>query len=102
MSSEPASGPPVHCSRCGKAVEPGRGEYYLVDVRAVADPSPPVFTAEDLATDPAREIDRLLRRLRRMTREQLAHQVYRRRLFCLCNACYGAWIDDPFGTGRST
>jgi hypothetical protein len=71
----------------------------------VADPTPPVFTGDDLSRDTTREIDRLLKRLRKLSEQQLVNQVYRRKLFCLCSACYGRWIDDPFGTGdpgRST
>jgi hypothetical protein len=85
------------CSRCGRDVELGRGECYLIDIRAVADPSPPVFTGEDLSRDAAREIDRLLKQLRKLTARELAAQVYSRKLFCLCNACHARWIQDPFG-----
>jgi hypothetical protein len=71
----------------------------------VADPSPPVFTGDDLSRDAAREIDRLLRRVRAMSEYELIAQVFRRRLFCLCNTCYARWVDDPFGSsgeGRKT
>lgn len=85
------------CSRCGRAVATGRGECYLVDIRAVADPSPPVITGDDLSQDAGREISRLLKRLRGMTERQLVGQVYRRSLYCLCNACYSRWIENPVG-----
>ena len=103
---DPAPGhSPLPCSRCGARLTLGRGECYLVDVRAVADPTPPVFTGDDLSKDASREIDRLLKRLRKLSEQQLVNQVYRRKLFCLCTTCYGRWIGDPFGTGdpgRST
>ena len=86
------------CSRCQQGVQLGRGEGYLVDIRAVADPTPPVLTGDDLSADASREIQRLLVRLRGMSERQVANQVFRRRLFCLCNACYARWIEDPFGT----
>ena len=38
----------LHCKRCSKEVHPGRGDYYLVRIEAVADPQPPVITQEDL------------------------------------------------------
>ena len=95
MTTEAAS--PLPCGRCGCDVRPGSGEGYLVDIRAVADPSPPVFTGDDISSDASKEIQRLLTRLRGMTAKQVADQVYRRRLFCLCNACYARWIEDPFG-----
>ena len=31
----------LHCKRCSKEVHPGRGDYYLVRIDAVADPSRP-------------------------------------------------------------
>ena len=66
----------LRCSRCEAVVRPGRGEFYLVDVRAAADPSPPVFTGADFAIDAEREIEDLLRRLRGLSAEELASQVH--------------------------
>ena len=40
------------CDRCAKPIHPGRGDYYLVRIDAVADPAPPVLTEEDLAIEP--------------------------------------------------
>ncbi len=97
----PAAPTAVPCSRCGRPVGLGRGEGYLVDIRAVADPTPPVFTGDDLSADATREIQRLLVRLRGMSPRRVADQVYRRRLFCLCNACYALWSADPFGVSRT-
>lgn len=107
VPSHPAPAtPPLLCSRCGATLGLGRGECYLVDVRAVADPSPPVITGDDLSHDAAREIERLLTRLRGLSERELVAQVYRRRLFCLCNGCYARWSADPFGAddaaGRRT
>jgi hypothetical protein len=92
---------PLSCSRCGVAVAAGRGEYYLVDIRAVADPSPPVFTDDDLSQDAERAIAELLSRIRALTERQLLDEIYRRKLFCLCNACYASWIEDPVGAGTA-
>ncbi len=38
----------LRCDRCSKEVHPGRGDYYLVRIDAVADPQPPIITEEDL------------------------------------------------------
>lgn len=97
----PAAPAALPCSRCGRPVGLGRGEGYLVDIRAVADPTPPVFTGDDLAADATREIQRLLDRLRGLSSRRLADQVYGRQLFCLCNACYARWSADPFGASRT-
>lgn len=73
-----------------------------MDIRSVADPTPPVIAGDDLTRDAAREINRLVKRLARMTEKELAAQVYRRAIHCLCNACHARWVVDPFGSGRST
>jgi hypothetical protein len=78
------------------ALERGRGACYFLDVRAVADPSPPVFREDDLECDTERAIGELLARLRKMTERQLLDQVYHRRLLCLCGPCYARWVEDPF------
>jgi hypothetical protein len=105
MTTEPLGDRPagLNCSRCGLALERGRGECYFVELRAVADPSPPVFHPEDLEGDTERSIGELLDRLRKLSERQLIDQVYRRRLFCLCAPCYAEWVADPFARpGRSS
>jgi hypothetical protein len=85
------------CARCGRTVVLGKAEGYLVDIRAVADPRPPAFSLDDLSLDCRAEIQRLLERIEKMSSQELEDQVYRRRIYCLCNNCYGSWIDAPFG-----
>jgi hypothetical protein len=94
--------PPLQCARCGTLLALGRGECYLVDIRAVADPSPPIFTGDDLSQDAEIEITRLLTRIRALSERQLLNEVYRRKLFCLCNACYARWVEDPAGGSPSS
>jgi hypothetical protein len=88
---------PLLCARCGTGLALGRGECYFVEIRAVADPTPPVITGDDLSQDAGREIGRLVARIQGMSERQLIDQVYRRKLFCLCGPCYGRWIEDPVG-----
>jgi hypothetical protein len=87
----------LQCARCGIGLSRGRGECYVVEIRAVADPSPPVFTQDDLERDTEHAIDELLARLRSMSEEQLIGQVYSRGLYYLCGPCYTQWVEDPFG-----
>jgi hypothetical protein len=87
----------LQCARCGLVLSRGRGECYVVEIRAVADPSPLVFTEEDFERDTEHAINELLARLRSMSEEQLIGQVYSRRLFYLCGPCYTRWVEDPFG-----
>lgn len=89
--------PPTTCDRCSASLHPGRGEFYLVSIVAVADPSPPSFRESDLAADVGREIDLLLKRLEGLDALEAVDQVYRRKVLHLCTRCYQSWIDDPTG-----
>ena len=80
---------------------PGRGELYVVSVLAVADPYPPVFTAEDLALDAGAEIRRLIKQLSGLDALEAHDQVYRRLVFHLCTTCYERWIEEPTGSADS-
>ncbi len=86
------------CRRCGRELHPGKGDLYVVSILAVADPSPPIFTEEDLADDIGKEILRLTAQMHRLSAEQAQAQVYRRLVFHMCPSCYGRWIEDPTGS----
>jgi hypothetical protein len=90
-----ADPPRLECRRCGRELHPGRGDLYVVSILAVADPSPPIFTEDDLAEDVGAEILRLVARMRSLDAQQAQDQVYRRLVFHLCISCYQRWIDDP-------
>jgi hypothetical protein len=85
----------LSCSRCAKPVHPGRGDYYLVRIDAVADPAPPVFTEEDLAIDFDQEFQRLLAQTRGLSAQAAMDQVHRRVVLYLCVSCYNRWIENP-------
>ncbi len=85
----------LQCKCCLKEVHPGRGDYYLVRIGAVADPQPPIITQEDLDQDVGAEIERLIRRMRTMSEQQLAQQVYRQKVIYLCVRCFNRWIENP-------
>jgi hypothetical protein len=85
------------CNRCSEEVHPGRGDYYLVRIDAVADPGPPVFTEEDLDLDVGAEIERLIRRMKGLSEEELERQVYRRKAIYLCVPCFNRRIVNPVG-----
>jgi hypothetical protein len=88
----------LRCSRCARPVHPGRGDYYLVRIHAVADPAPPVFTEEDLAIDFDQEFKRLVEATRDLTARQAMDEVHRRVDLTLCVPCYRRWIEDPTGS----
>ena len=89
--------PLATCDRCSTSLHRGRGEFYLVSIVAVADPSPPTFTEGELAGDVGREIDLLLGRLEGVDELEAVDQVYRRKILHLCTRCYRSWIEDPTG-----
>ncbi|HEV3167115.1 MAG TPA: hypothetical protein VGZ22_24115 [Isosphaeraceae bacterium] len=83
---------PRLCQRCGCGLTPGRGDFYVISILAVADPSPPLLEEE---SDVAAEIKRLVQQMRGMPEENLMDQVYRRAVLYLCSSCYRDWIIDP-------
>jgi hypothetical protein len=104
MTTRPSSANGDHparlaCKKCGRELHPGRGDLYVISVLAVADPSPPVFTEEDLASDAGREILRLTALLKDLDAQAAQDQVYRRVIFHLCIQCYHRWIEDPTVSG---
>jgi hypothetical protein len=88
---------PIICDRCATELEAGRGQFYLIKIEALADPTPPNITKEDLRRDPAGEIERLLDSMRELSSQEALDQVYRCLTLHLCNACYQKWIEDPTG-----
>ena len=53
-------------------------------IEAVADPSPPSLSDEDLKHDPRPEIERLITRMQELSEQELVDQVYRRLILHLC------------------
>jgi hypothetical protein len=86
---------PLFCDRCMVRLHPGRGNLYLVKIEAVADPSPPEFTAEDLQRDSRREFERLVAELESLSEREAMDQVYRCLTIFLCGRCYREWIENP-------
>jgi hypothetical protein len=88
---------PLVCARCAAELRPGSGDFYWVTVEAVADPTPPDISAEDLATDVRPQIEALLAQLAGVSEKEAMEQVYRRLTFHLCGRCYRHWIEHPTG-----
>ncbi len=64
-------------------------------IEALADPSPPRFSEDDLKLDPRAEIERLFRQMSGLSEQELIDQIYRRLVLYLCGPCYRQWIEDP-------
>jgi hypothetical protein len=93
-ASQPSQ-PSLLCARCGTELTPGKGDFYVVRIEGVADPTPPEFSEDDLRRDPQAEIQRLLEELRDLSPQEAMDQVYRRLVLYLCGPCYRRWIEDP-------
>ncbi len=88
---------PLLCHRCGAPLAPGKGNFYVVRILAVADPHPPVLDEEDLERDLEEEMEELLDELDDVSEQEAADQVFRRLTIHLCTTCYEQWIENPAG-----
>src|SRR5512136_1288887 len=86
---------PLSCARCHAILMAGKGDFYVVRIESVADPTPPDFSEDDLKRDPKAEIQRLIEQMRELSEQELMDQVYRKLLLYLCGPCYRRWIEDP-------
>lgn len=86
---------PLLCHRCGRTLHPGEGNFYVVQITAFADPTPPHLSAEDLQRDLRREMADLLAQLADRSEREGMDDVYRRLVIHLCGRCYRAWIENP-------
>jgi len=88
---------PLFCERCEAELQPGKAQFYVVRIEALADPTPPNISAEDLQRDIAAEIERLLASMRDLSEQEAMDQVYRKMTLYLCNGCYQRCIERPVG-----
>ena len=88
---------PLWCDRCRAELTPGEGSFYVVRIEALADPTPPNFSLEDLQRSPRAEIRRLIEQMRGLSAQEALDQVYRRLVLYLCGPCYRRWIENPAG-----
>ena len=96
LQHDPGAGP-VICRKCGALLTPGRGDFYVVEIEAYAENSPPVITAEDLAKDHRAEMERLAEEMAGLSPQEAMDTVHRKMAFFLCRECYKGWIEEPVG-----
>ncbi|MBC8354411.1 MAG: hypothetical protein H8E66_20645 [Planctomycetes bacterium] len=82
---------PIICARCVKELTPGRGEFYVVEIDAKADPTPPVLGEDDMSRDFKSEINALVAELQDFTSQSQRLTIH------LCMTCYASWIENPAG-----
>src|SRR6188768_927411 len=83
------------CSRCLKTLVAGRGEFFLVTIDAVADPTPPTISEGEFGRDLRRDWRETVAALQDISPQEAMDQVYRRVMIHLCNACFRVWIENP-------
>jgi hypothetical protein len=97
-STHDAEAAHLFCHRCGRQLRAGAGDWYIVRIEALADPSPPSLSAEDIEDrDLNAEFSRLFEQMDRMSERELLEQVHRRLTIHLCAPCYRQWIENPAG-----
>ncbi len=85
------------CHRCGAQLTAGEGSFYVVNIEAFADPTPPRVDPDESVEAIAADIDDLVRRMKDFSEQELMDQVYRRLTLTLCARCHQAWMDNPTG-----
>jgi hypothetical protein len=88
---------PTICRKCGALLTPVRGDFFVVEVEAYAENSPPVFTKEDLAKDHRAEMERLAKAMAELSPQEAMDTVHRHMTFFLCRPCHTVWIENPVG-----
>jgi hypothetical protein len=87
---------PLFCQRCARELTPGAGDFFVVSIQAVADPTAGPLELKSAAETRA-EMERLLAQLEDVSPQEALDQVYRRVTLYLCNACFRKWIENPTG-----
>lgn len=87
----------IICHRCSCLLTPGGGNFYIVRIDAVCDPTPPSLDELESVENFASEWERLLDEMRSMSERELMDQVHRRMTIHLCATCYRRWIENPTG-----
>lgn len=86
---------PLFCDRCVCQLYQGQGSFYVVSIDAVADPTGPTFSDDDLRRDVGKELDELVEQLENVSPQEAMDQVHRSVQLTLCLSCYQEWIENP-------
>lgn len=88
---------PLFCDRCLKILHYGRGEFFQVNIHAVADPSPPDLDAYGFSPQETggETFNELVRQMSSVSAREAMDEVMRRVQINLCNDCFKTWIEEP-------
>lgn len=89
---------PLFCDRCLKGLTPGNGEFYVIQIEAVADPTPPSLVELDRGLDITHELNELVSQMQDLSPQEAMDQVHRSLTIQLCLGCYRDWIENPTGS----
>ena len=85
------------CARCLKTLTPGAGNFFQIEIHAVADPTPPRITESPSLETIRQEIQVQLKHLEDLSPQEALDQIQRRVTIHLCNLCFPDWIERPAG-----
>ena len=85
------------CDRCLKEIPEGRGKFFEVRVEIVSDPTIQELDDEPTPGNIRSQIRELAIELEQIGPTDAMEQVYRRRVWTLCNPCLDLWLEAPFG-----
>lgn len=85
----------ISCDCCGKGLLIDEEVRYLVRIEVKAAYDPLELVREDLERDLRAEMDALVERMKGMSREEAANQVYREFRFDLCPGCQKEYVRRP-------
>jgi hypothetical protein len=89
---------PIFCARCFASLTPGAGNFYVVSIEAVADPTASASMDSSSPEDLRRAIADVLEQLKQTSEQEALDQVYRRVTLHLCGRCFAQWIENPAGS----
>ena len=85
------------CARCLKTLKSGSGNFFQIEIHAVADPAPPEITESPSLEVIRQEIQSQLSQLENLSPQEAMDQIQRRVTMHLCNPCFQTWIEHPAG-----
>jgi hypothetical protein len=85
------------CDGCGKELQPGDGEHFVVKIEAFAAQDPAELTDADLDEDHLEAVGELLRELEANDGELDLPAATRHFRYDLCPDCHHKFVRDPLG-----
>ena len=85
------------CDLCGKMIQPGDDQRYVVRIEAYPAQDPPLITDADLEDDHMEEVSQLLRNMEDDDNPDANDEAAKAFRFDLCPECHKRFVRDPLG-----